>query len=110
MFVNVSAKTQQGIDDLLETILLQADVLELKANPDTFASGYIIEAKLDRGRGPVATVLVNRGTLHVGDALVAGTSFGRVRAMIDQHGEHKDRRGALGRLRDPRPRLRAHRR
>ena len=89
MFVNVSAKTHQGIDDLLETILLQADVLELKANPDTFASGYIIEAKLDRGRGPVATVLVNRGTLHVGDALVAGTSFGRVRAMIDQHGEHK---------------------
>ena len=69
MFVNVSAKTQQGIDDLLETILLQADVLELKANPDTFASGYIIEAKLDRGRGPVATVLVNRGTLHVGDAI-----------------------------------------
>ena len=90
MFVNVSAKTQQGIDDLLETILLQADVLELKANPDTFASGYIIEAKLDRGRGPVATVLVNRGTLHVGDALVAGTSFGRVRAMIDQHGDHKE--------------------
>ena len=90
MFVNVSAKTHQGIDDLLETILLQADVLELKANPDTFASGYIIEAKLDRGRGPVATVLVNRGTLHVGDALVAGTSFGRVRAMIDQHGDHKD--------------------
>ena len=90
MFVNVSAKTQQGIDDLLETTLLQADVLELKANPDTFASGYIIEAKLDRGRGPVATVLVNRGTLHVGDALVAGTSFGRVRAMIDQHGVHKE--------------------
>ncbi len=90
MFVNVSAKTHTGIDDLLETILLQADVLELKANPDTFASGYIIEAKLDRGRGPVATVLVNRGTLHVGDALVAGMSFGRVRAMIDQHGDQKD--------------------
>ena len=63
MFVNVSARTHEGIDDLLETILLQADVLELKANPDTFASGYIIEAKLDRGRGPVATVLVNRGYL-----------------------------------------------
>lgn len=90
MFVNVSAKTHQGIDDLLETILLQADVLELKANPDTFASGYIIEAKLDRGRGPVATVLVNRGTLHVGDALVAGTSHGRVRAMLDQHGKNKE--------------------
>ena len=90
MFVNVSARTHEGIDDLLETILLQADVLELKANPDTFASGYIIEAKLDRGRGPVATVLVNRGTLHVGDAIVAGMSFGRVRAMLDQHGGHKD--------------------
>ena len=93
MFVNVSARSRQGIDDLLETILLQADVLELKANPDTFASGYIIEAKLDRGRGPVATVLVNRGTLHVGDALVAGTSFGRVRAMLDQHGNHQDAAG-----------------
>ena len=90
MFVNVSARTHEGIDELLETILLQADVLELKANPDTFASGYIIEAKLDRGRGPVATVLVNRGTLRVGDALVAGMSFGRVRAMLDQHGDHKD--------------------
>ncbi len=86
MFVNVSARQKTGIDDLLETILLQADVLELKANPDTFASGYIIEAKLDRGRGPVATVLVNRGTLRVGDSLVAGMSYGRVRAMLDQHG------------------------
>ena len=90
MFVNVSAKKHQGIDDLLETILLQADVLELKANPDTFASGYIIEAKLDRGRGPVATVLVNRGTLKVGDSLVAGQSYGRVRAMLDQHGQPKE--------------------
>ena len=89
MFVNVSAKKGQGIDDLLETILLQADVLELKANPDTFASGNIIEAKLDRGRGPVATLLVTRGTLHVGDAIVAGMSYGRVRAMLDQHGENK---------------------
>ena len=86
MFVNVSARQKTGIDDLLETILLQADVLELKANPDTFASGYIIEAKLDRGRGPVATVLVSRGTLRVGDSLVAGMSYGRVRAMLDQHG------------------------
>ena len=89
MFVNVSAKKGQGIDDLLETILLQADVLELKANPDTFASGNIIEAKLDRGRGPVATLLVTRGTLHVGDTIVAGQSYGSVRAMLDQHGEHK---------------------
>lgn len=90
MFVNVSAKKGQGIDELLETILLQADVLELKANPDTFASGNIIEAKLDRGRGPVATLLVTRGTLHVGDTIVAGMSYGSVRAMLDQHGEHKD--------------------
>ncbi|WP_102337565.1 translation initiation factor IF-2 [Collinsella provencensis] len=90
MFVNVSAKVRTGIDDLLETILLQADVLELKANPDTFASGNIIEAKLDRGRGPVATVLVTRGTLHVGDTIVAGMSYGSVRAMLGQHGEHKD--------------------
>ena len=88
MFVNVSARQQQGIDDLLETILLQADVLELKANPDTFASGYILEGKLDRGRGPVATLLVNRGTLHVGDAVVAGQCWGRVRAMLNPRGEH----------------------
>ena len=93
MFVNVSAKKHEGIDDLLETILLQAEVLELKANPDTFASGYVLEAKLDRGRGPVATILVNRGTLHVGDAIVAGMSYGRVRAMLDQHGAHKDAAG-----------------
>ena len=86
MFVNISAKKVINIDDLLETVLLQADVLELKANPDTFASGYVLEAKLDRGRGSVATVLVNRGTLHVGDALVAGMSFGRVRAMLDWKG------------------------
>jgi translation initiation factor IF-2 len=88
MFVNISAKKHIGIDDLLETVLLQADVLELKANPNTFASGYVLEAKLDRGRGSVATLLVNRGTLHVGDALVAGTSYGRVRAMLDQRGNH----------------------
>ncbi|MEY8436592.1 translation initiation factor IF-2 [Atopobiaceae bacterium 24-176] len=87
MFVNISAKKNIGIDDLLETILLQADVLELKANPNTFASGYVLEAKLDRGRGSVATLLVNRGTLHVGDALVAGMSYGRVRAMLGQNGQ-----------------------
>lgn len=86
MFVNISAKKKQGIDELLESVLLEADVLELKANPDTFASGYVLEGKLDRGRGSVATVLVSRGTLHVGDALVAGLSFGRVRAMIDPKG------------------------
>ena len=86
MFVNVSAKKGIGIDDLLETILLQAEVLELKANPDTFASGYVLEAKLDRGRGPVASVIVKRGTLHVGDIVLAGMSYGRVRALLDQHG------------------------
>lgn len=88
MFVDISAKKKQGIDTLLETVLLQADVLELKANPDTFASGFVLEAKLDRGRGSVATVLVNRGTLHVGDALVAGLAYGRVRAMLDPKGRN----------------------
>ncbi len=86
MFVNISAKKKIGIDDLLESVLLQADVLELKANPDTFASGYVLEGKLDRGRGSVATVLVSRGTLHVGDPLVAGMAYGRVRAMLDPKG------------------------
>ncbi|NTU88573.1 MAG: translation initiation factor IF-2 [Actinobacteria bacterium] len=86
MFVDVSAKQRLNIDDLLETILLQADVLELKANPNTLASGFVIESNLDKGRGPVATMLVHRGTLHVGDALVVGTSYGRVRAMYDPKG------------------------
>ena len=86
MFVDISAKQRIGIEDLLETVLLQADVLELKANPDTFASGYVLEAKLDRGRGSVATILVSRGTLRQGDALVAGMSYGRVRAMLDSRG------------------------
>ena len=86
MFVNISAKQKIGIDELLETVILQADVLELKANPDTFASGNVLEAKLDRGRGSVATVLVTRGTLHIGDALVAGMAYGRVRAMLDPKG------------------------
>ncbi|MDO4290602.1 MAG: translation initiation factor IF-2, partial [Eggerthellaceae bacterium] len=88
MFVEVSAKKKLHIDDLLETILLQADVLELKANPDAEASGFVIEANLDKGRGPVATVLIQRGTLHTGDVLVAGTSYGRVRALINPRGEH----------------------
>ena len=87
MFVEVSAKQKLHIDDLLETILLQADVLELKANPNALASGFVIEANLDKGRGPVATVLVQRGCLHPGDAVVAGTSYGRVRALIDPKGK-----------------------
>ena len=88
MFCDISAKKHIGIDNLLECVLLEADVLELKANPDTFASGYVLEAKLDRGRGSVATVLVNRGTLHVGDALVAGMAYGKVRAMLDPKGNN----------------------
>ena len=90
MFVEVSAKKNINIEELLETIILQADVLELKANPNALASGFVIEANLDKGRGSVATVLVQRGTLHVGDALVAGTSYGRVRALISPKGEHVD--------------------
>lgn len=86
MFVEVSAKKKLGIDDLLETILLQADVLELKANPNTEASGFVIEANLDKGRGPVATVLVQRGTLKTGDIVLAGTSHGRVRALVNPRG------------------------
>ncbi len=87
MFVDVSAKKKLHIDDLLETILLQADVLELKANPDALASGFVIESNLDKGRGPVATVLVQRGTLQPGDTVVAGSSYGRVRALINPLGE-----------------------
>ncbi len=85
-FVPVSAKTGQGIEDLLETILLTADILELKANPNRQARGLVIEAELDKGRGPVATVLVQKGTLHVGDFISAGASHGKVRAMIDDKG------------------------
>ena len=85
-FVNVSAKTGQGIEDLLETILLTADILELKSNPNRNARGLVIEAELDKGRGPVATVLVQKGTLHVGDFISAGSSYGKVRAMVDDKG------------------------
>ena len=85
-FVPVSAKSGEGIDDLLETILLTADIMELKANPDRRARGLVIEAELDKGRGPVATVLVQKGTLHVGDFVSAGACHGKVRAMIDDKG------------------------
>ena len=87
MFVEVSAKTGQGIDALLEAVLLQAEVLELKAPKAVPAKGLVIEGRLDRGRGPVATVLVQSGTLRRGDMLLAGTAFGRVRAMLDENGE-----------------------
>jgi translation initiation factor IF-2 len=83
IFTNVSAKTKEGLDDLLENILLVAEVEELKANPDAPASGSVIESHLDPGRGPVSTVLVQRGTLNVGDAVVAGPVWGKVRAMQD---------------------------
>ncbi len=88
MFVDVSAKSMINIDGLLESLVLTADAaLDLRANPDQDAQGLVIEAHLDRGRGPVATVLVQRGTLSVGDSLVAGPAYGRVRAMLDEHGE-----------------------
>jgi translation initiation factor IF-2 len=86
-FVDVSAKTRQGLDDLLDTIQVVAELEELKANPQTDASGVVVESKLDPGRGPVVTVLIQRGTLRAGDALVAGAHWGRVRAMNDFLGE-----------------------
>ncbi|MBW8171572.1 translation initiation factor IF-2 [Ornithinimicrobium sp. Arc0846-15] len=87
LFVDVSAKAGQNIDSLLEAVVLTADAaLDLRANPDKDARGVAIEANLDRGRGPVATVLVQQGTLHVGDSIVAGAAHGRVRAMLDEHG------------------------
>jgi len=88
MFVNVSALSGNGIDNLIDAILLTADAaIDLRAIADDIARGVAIEANLDKGRGPVATVLVQRGTLHVGDAIVAGGAYGRVRAMLDEHGE-----------------------
>jgi translation initiation factor IF-2 len=88
MFVDISAKQGTNIEQLLEAVLLTADAtLDLRANPDMEAQGVAIEAHLDRGRGPVATVLVQRGTLHVGDSVVAGDAYGRVRRMVDEYGE-----------------------
>ncbi|MBS7263153.1 MAG: translation initiation factor IF-2 [Eubacteriales bacterium] len=91
--VPVSAYTKQGLDDLLEMILLVADMKELKANPDHMARGTIVEARLDKGRGPVATVLIQNGTLRIGDTIVAGIAFGRVRAMMDHMGRKVDAAG-----------------
>jgi len=92
-FVPVSAKTGQGVDDLLEQVLLQAEVLELKAPAEAAAQGLVIEARLDKGRGPVATVLVQTGTLKRGDIVLAGSSYGRVRAMIDEDGKSANEAG-----------------
>ena len=87
IFVNVSARTGEGIDKLLEAILLQAEVMELRAPRDGLASGIVIESSVEKGRGAVATVLVKKGTLHMGDPIIAGSEFGRVRAMFDESGK-----------------------
>ncbi|MCZ2438956.1 MAG: translation initiation factor IF-2 [Burkholderiales bacterium] len=92
-FVPVSAKTGQGMDELLEQLLLQAEVLELKAPVDAMAKGLVVEARLDKGRGPVASVLVQSGTLKKGDIVLAGSSYGRVRAMLDEDGQATDSAG-----------------
>jgi len=93
IMVPVSARQQTGIKDLLEMVLLVAEMQELKANPNRAAQGIIIEAQLDKGRGPVATVLVQTGTLHVGDSIIAGTAYGKVRAMINDRGEKVKKSG-----------------
>ena len=93
IFVHVSAKQNQGIDDLLEMILLQAEVLELKANPDKPATGHVVESKIDPGRGAVATVLVQEGTLHIGDPVVCGVYYGKVRAMLNDLGQQAESAG-----------------
>jgi len=85
--INISAKEKTGIEELLEMMAIQAEVMELKADPNRPARGHVIEAKLDKGRGPVATLLISEGTLHIGDALVCGIHHGRVRAMFDDKGE-----------------------
>ena len=93
MFLPISAKTGLGIDELLEAIVLQAELLELKASDEGVAKGVVIESRLDKGRGPVATILVQRGTLHRGDILLAGFQYGRVRALVNDQGKHIDSAG-----------------
>src|SRR5690606_14909441 len=89
----ISAKTGLGIDDLLEKVLLEAELLELKANPDRNATGTVVEASLDKGRGYVATVLVQNGTLNIGDVMLAGSHYGRVKAMFDHRGKKMKKSG-----------------
>ncbi len=93
IFVKVSAKEKTGIDELLEMILLQAEILELRANPNRLATGHVVEAKLDSGRGPVATVLVNNGTLKTGDPVVCGVHYGKIRALINDRGQRVEKAG-----------------
>ncbi len=93
IFVNVSAKQNTGIDDLLDMILLQSEVLEFKANPEKLARGHVIEAKLDSGRGPVATVLIQEGTLRAGESVVCGIHYGKIRAMLNDKGKPVDKAG-----------------
>ncbi len=93
IFVNVSAKMGTGVDELLEMMVLQSEVLELKADPNRPATGYVIESKLDKGRGPVATLLIKEGTLRIGDAMVCGLNYGKVRAMLDDKGRKVEEAG-----------------
>jgi translation initiation factor IF-2 len=93
MFVNVSAKKNQGIDDLLDMLILQSEMLELKADPERLSTGYVIEARIDPGRGPVATVLVQQGTLHVGEPVVCGIQYGKIRTMINDKGVQVQKAG-----------------
>ena len=86
--IPVSAKQNKGIDTLLENILFQAEYMELRANPNRSARGYVIEARLDKGKGPIATVIVQNGTLKVGDYIVSGTTYGRVRSLTDDKGKN----------------------
>jgi translation initiation factor IF-2 len=93
IFVEISAKQRMGIEDLLEMVLLQAEVMELKANPDRIARGVIVEARLDRARGPMATVIVQTGTLKIGDVFISGVNYGKVRAMLDDRGKRTKEAG-----------------
>ena len=92
----ISAKTGEGVDKLLENLVLLAEILELKANPNRAARGTVIEARMDKGRGPIMTVLVQNGTLHQGDIIIAGTAVGRVRTMTNDKGPGRDRRHVRG--------------
>ena len=93
--VEISAKKRTGIEELLEMVLLQAELMEIKANPNKPARGHVIEAKLDKGRGPVATILIQEGTLKTGDAYVCGVNFGRVRNMFNDRGQRLDEAGPV---------------